>query len=90
MITPALNQHGTTTITLKVMDGDGGFATDSFVLTINSVNDAPVMTAISAQSTDEDTVSSPIAFEISDVDSEPAVIRPFIIFIECISGFRNW
>src|SRR5206468_6541449 len=41
VITPALNAFGASTITITVHDADGGVASDSFVLTVNSVNDAP-------------------------------------------------
>ena len=39
--TPALNQTGTTTITLTVTDANGATATDTFVLTVTPVNDTP-------------------------------------------------
>ena len=39
---PALNQSGTTTITLTVIDGTGLAATDTFTVTVSPVNDAPV------------------------------------------------
>jgi uncharacterized delta-60 repeat protein len=45
-ITPAAEQSGTTTITVTVSDGTLT-ATDSFVLTVNSVNDAPTLDPIS-------------------------------------------
>ena len=45
-ITPALNQFGATTITLSVTDGVET-ATDTFLLTVNSVNDAPTISLIS-------------------------------------------
>jgi hypothetical protein len=42
-ITPAANQSGTTTITLTVSDGNLS-ATDTFLLTVNPVNDPPSFT----------------------------------------------
>lgn len=39
--TPAANQHGTTTVTVTVSDGTLS-ASDTFVLTVTAVNDAPV------------------------------------------------
>lgn len=66
--TPTTNQVGTTTITLSVSDGTLT-TTDTFVLTVGGVNDAPVISAIDAQSTNEDTPSTPIAFTISDIET---------------------
>ena len=40
-ITPAANQSGTATITVTVTDADSGTASDTFVLTVNAVNDNP-------------------------------------------------
>jgi VCBS repeat-containing protein len=68
--TPEADANGTTTITLTVSDGDLT-ATDTFVLTVNAVNDAPVAVGDS-YSTDEDitlNVSAPgVLGNDSDVD----------------------
>lgn len=72
-ITPASNQSGTTTLTVTV--SDNGFpmpiqtASTAFVLQVAQVNDVPTISAISNQSTNEDTASSAIAFTIADTDS---------------------
>ncbi len=66
-ITPALNAYGTSTLGITVTDGSLT-RTESFVLTVNSVNDAPVIAAISDTSTNEDTAKA-INVVISDVDS---------------------
>ncbi|MCL1043710.1 cadherin-like domain-containing protein, partial [Shewanella marisflavi] len=50
---PAANQYGTSTVTVNVSDGTAT-TSRSFVLTVNSVNDAPVVSAIANQSTNED------------------------------------
>ena len=67
-IVPALNQYGTTTVTVTVSDGS---LTDSttFVVTVNAVNDAPTITAIADQVTNEDVTATPVAFTVNDVES---------------------
>lgn len=41
-VTPVANGFGSTTITVTVVDASGASASDSFVLTVTPVNDAPV------------------------------------------------
>ncbi len=68
-ITPTLNQFGPTTITLTVSDGTST-ATDTFVLTVNSVNDLPTITPISNPSPfNEDNSSPALSFTIDDVET---------------------
>jgi len=67
VVTPQPDASGTTTITVTVSDGTLS-APASFVLTVTSVNDPPVVSAIGAQSTSEDTPLS-VGFTISDVDT---------------------
>src|SRR5437667_12265694 len=57
---PATNQFGSTTITLTVRDGDGGAASASFLLSVNSVNDPPTLSSVANQSTNEDTPTAEI------------------------------
>ena len=66
-ITPATNQTGTATITVTVSDGTTT-TSDTFVLTVNA-NNAPTITNIADQSTNEDTATSAIAFTIGDVET---------------------
>src|SRR5437667_3434549 len=66
---PATNQFGSTTITLTVRDGDGGAASASFLLSVNSVNDPPTISSVANQSTDEDTPTAAIPFSIGDVET---------------------
>ncbi|MAD43820.1 MAG: hypothetical protein CMI02_12310 [Oceanospirillaceae bacterium] len=65
---PDANYNGSGTVTVQVSDG---VATDSasFTLTINAVNDAPVITAISDQNVDEDGTLS-VTLAASDVDGD--------------------
>jgi Ca2+-binding RTX toxin-like protein len=67
-VTPAPNAFGTTTITLQVSDGNLS-AIETFQITVNSVNDAPTITAIDNQVTDEDTDTGAIAFTIDDLET---------------------
>ncbi|MBI4138043.1 MAG: tandem-95 repeat protein, partial [Candidatus Wildermuthbacteria bacterium] len=53
-VTPSANQYGTATITLIVGDASGESASNSFVLTVNSENDFPVIVSNTEQ-TNEDT-----------------------------------
>ena len=67
-LNPSLNQTGTAHITVTVSDGSLSSQT-TFTLTVNPVNDAPTLTAIDDVTIDEDTVTAPIRFTVSDVDS---------------------
>ncbi|MCK6472077.1 MAG: Ig-like domain-containing protein [Planctomycetes bacterium] len=64
-VMPAANQNGTATITVTVSDGIQS-ASDSFVLTVTAVNDAPVANNQSV-STAEDTAKA-ITLTASDVE----------------------
>jgi hypothetical protein len=69
-VSPSLNATGTSTLNLTVTDSGMPVLTDSsaFVMTVNAVNDAPVMSAIAAQATNEDTPLT-VNFTVTDVDS---------------------
>lgn len=72
-ITPAANASGIAGITLTITDNGTPLpamtATSAFNLTVNAVNDAPTISAITNKTTDEDTPTSAIAFTINDIDS---------------------
>ena len=68
VVTPAANQFGTATITITVSDGTGP-RSDTFLLTVNSVNDAPTISDIAESSTNEDTATSALPFTIGDVET---------------------
>ncbi len=70
-ITPVANQNGTTNITLTASDNGTPNLQDAktFSLAVTAVNDAPTISTISAQTTNEDTASTAIAFTINDVDT---------------------
>lgn len=67
-ITPAVNQIGSTTVTLTVSDGTLT-AVDTFVVDVTAVNDTPTISNITDKSTNEDIALDNIAFTIDDVDS---------------------
>jgi len=66
-LTPKLNWSGTATIVATVADGDGLSALRIFVLTVTAVNDAPVLSSIPNQATNEDTLTS---YTLNAIDIE--------------------
>ena len=70
-VTPAGDESGSTTITVSVSDGPNT-ASDTFVLTVNMVNDPPTMSDILDQTTDQNVPTGAIAFTIADVETAPA------------------
>lgn len=68
-ITPATNQFGSTTITVTVLDANGGSTTDSFTLTVTSVNDLPVLSDVLNQTTYVGTPTTAILFTIGDIET---------------------
>ena len=71
VVTPLANQSGVVTISLFVTDASGASATDSFSVTVNPFNDAPTITDIADQITNEDIATNPVAFVIGDVETAP-------------------
>lgn len=67
-ITPAANQSGTATITVKAVDTEGLEKTKTFVVTVTSVNDAPSITAIANQTTRGGQAVS-ANFNVSDIET---------------------
>jgi Calcineurin-like phosphoesterase/Immunoglobulin domain/Purple acid Phosphatase, N-terminal domain/Bacterial Ig domain len=68
-VTPLPDQSGTATITLTVGDDAGGINATSFVVTVNPVNDAPLVSNIGGQVTSEDTPTGAIPFTVNDVET---------------------
>jgi choice-of-anchor C domain-containing protein len=73
-VTPAANQSGTSTITVTVDDGELT-TSNSFVLTVNAVNDRPTITAISNRSINEDGNTGAISFTVADVDNATTALN---------------
>src|SRR5207253_1488459 len=55
--------------TVTVTDADGGTASDSFLLTVNPVNDLPTITDIVNQTVNEDTATAALAFTLGEVET---------------------
>ncbi len=67
-ITPAANLSGTATITLTV--SDGSFSTsDTFLLTVVGVNDAPTISDVTDKQTNPATSTGAIPFTIGDAET---------------------
>src|SRR5262249_45803931 len=67
-VTPAANQNGTATITVNVSDGLAS-GSDTFLLTVNAVNDAPTISDVVNQSTTVNTPTAAIPFTVGDIDT---------------------
>lgn len=70
-ITPAANMSGPVVITIAVDDGQLA-AIDTFTLTVRPVNDAPTVSTIPDQLTDEDIPAGPLSFTIGDLETPAA------------------
>ena len=68
-LTPAENWYGTADITVKVTDNSGTSDEETYTLTVNNVNDAPVLSVLGNQTMDEDG-SLQLGVEFSDADPE--------------------
>ena len=74
-VTPAANQYGTSPITVTVTDGNGGSASEPFLVTVTSSNDLPTISAIADQTIPEDTSTGPLSFTVSDVETPAASLQ---------------
>lgn len=70
-VTPATNQFGFATLTLRLTDASGGTTSTSFKLTVTPVSDPPTITDIPNQSLNEDGVLAPVAFVVGDAETTP-------------------
>jgi len=68
IVTPIANENGSATITLTVSDGDLSVA-ESFVVTVNTVNDVRTITTINNQTINEDNATSSLSFTIDDEET---------------------
>src|SRR5262245_49446887 len=58
-VIPPFNQFGTATVTISVSDGTDT-TSDTFLLTVNSINDVPFISDIPDQNINEDNTTGPI------------------------------
>ena len=81
VFSPDNHYNGTATVSVTVNDlgntGHGGSLTDSdsFTITVNAVNDVPLITVPSTQNTNEDNNLSITTLSIADVDSSTGIIE---------------
>ncbi|ETR68276.1 MAG: hypothetical protein OMM_04655 [Candidatus Magnetoglobus multicellularis str. Araruama] len=68
LITPAKDMYGIATITIEVSDGVAVIS-DTFTVRVKDVNDAPEISQIIDQTTDEDSPSESIDFVITDMET---------------------
>jgi large repetitive protein len=83
--TPNANFNGTDTITYRVSDGVGGFATSTVTVTVIPVNDAPVdgdemVTAIGGSTTRISVLAN-----ASDVDGNPLIVTSAVASIGVVA-----
>ena len=72
-LTPALNQSGTTLVTITVTDGLAPVS-KSFLLTVTPVNDAPVVSAIAGVTISRNQATADLPFIVGDVDNTAATL----------------
>ena len=67
-ITPAADESGNTTVTITVSDGTNQ-TSETFNLVVNATSEAPTISAIADQTTNEGVATGPIAFTVGDGDT---------------------
>ncbi|KPA10065.1 hypothetical protein MHK_009732, partial [Candidatus Magnetomorum sp. HK-1] len=74
-ILPLTNQSGSVMITITATDGvTTPLTTESFMLTVTGINDAPTITSIIDQQVSEETATNELNFTVSDADSDVLAI----------------
>ncbi|HXJ59494.1 MAG TPA: Ig-like domain-containing protein [Verrucomicrobiae bacterium] len=71
--TPDRDRYGTATIFVMVTDGIA-ITTNSFVVTVLPVNDAPSILNLRDQTTLEDVPTTPFAFQVSDLETRDLIV----------------
>lgn len=67
-VTPALNQFGTTRVTIRASDG-AATASETFTLTVTPINDPPTISDITDRTIPANGTLGPIPFTIGDVET---------------------
>ncbi len=70
-LAPVANQSGTTTITLTLSDGAAA-VTETFELTVEPINDSPIVQGLADVTIQEDSATSTLFFSVGDLESLPA------------------
>ncbi len=70
-LAPMAEAHGTAVITLTVSDGTNS-ASANFLLTVQPVNDVPLITSPADLSVNEDAFAGPVFFNVGDVETPPS------------------
>ena len=68
---PLADQNGEARITVFAEDAAGMVTSNSFLVTVNAVNDLPFVSGISEIVTAMDQPSAPIPFTVGDIESDP-------------------
>jgi YD repeat-containing protein len=74
-VTPLANQSGDATITVTVKDEHGGRRSNSFIVTVKSINDVPTISNIGNKTINEDNHTGNIAFTIGDVETATSSLK---------------
>src|SRR5574344_573416 len=72
--TPAENYNGQDKISYTISDGNGGEITKELTINIESVNDKPVATIITADGTEDETLTIDVLAGASDADGDELII----------------
>lgn len=87
-VRPATNQFGSATIRVSIQDGNGGSTNDTFVVTVNPVNDPPTLGGLGTRNLTEDPglqtvaltnvtggpINEPQTIEVTATSDNPALI----------------
>jgi hypothetical protein len=91
---PTNSQIGENNMVVVVTDGNGGMDTQLFSITVENVNDAPIITS---KAIDEATEDEPYNYNVNAIDHDPddsltygLVSAPEGMIINALTGIINW